>query len=61
MDTIPPAVDTHVPRGPNFSLVVALAVALLFIILVAAYLLLHHAAHNLMPQSPARATSLFLR
>jgi hypothetical protein len=61
MDRIPPSVDTHVPSGPNFSLVVAVAFILLFAILLAAYFFLHHAAHKLMPTSQSAPTALILR
>jgi hypothetical protein len=60
MEGIPPPVDTHVPKGPNFGLVVAIAVVLLFVILAAAYVLLHHDARKLMLQ-PQTHASLILR
>ena len=60
MASIPPPVDTHVPRGPNSSLVAALAVVLLFVILAAAYVLLHHDARKLMLQPQTHSTGLIL-
>jgi hypothetical protein len=61
MDKIPPAAPVAVPRGPNFSLVVAVAVVLLFAILIAAYLFLHHDAHKVIPQQTQTPTALILR
>jgi hypothetical protein len=60
MDTIPPSADTHIPPGPNFGLVVAIAAALLIILLAAAYLFLHHDARKLLLQ-PQTPTALILR
>ena len=61
MASIPPPVDTHVPRGPNSSLVAALAVVLLFVILAVAYVFLHHDAHKLLPKSQTYSPGLILR
>ncbi len=62
MDRTPPAVDTHVPRGPSFSLVVAIAIPLLFIILAVAWFLIRREGRRLVPASPLAApTALILR
>jgi len=60
MANIPPPTDTHIPKGPNFALVVAIAVVLLFVILAAAYVLLHHDARKLMLQPQTHSTGLIL-
>ena len=52
MADIPPPVDTHVPRGPQSSLVAVLAFLLLLAFCVVAYLFLHHTAPKVLPPAP---------
>jgi len=40
MAETPPPVDTHIPKDPNFGIVVAAAVVVLFVLLLVGYLLL---------------------
>jgi len=57
MADIPPPVDTHEPRGPNFPLVVAAATVVMLVLFVAAYILLHHDARKFMLQPQTHPTS----
>jgi len=61
MAQTPPDANTHERKRPNIEFVIFLAAALLFVLLAAAYVLLHHGVHKLMPQPQTHSASLILR
>jgi len=60
MSQTPPDANTHERKRPNIEFVIVLAAAVLFVLLAAAYILLHHGIHKLMPQPQTHSPALIL-